>query len=109
MPIPVLETAHLILRPLREADFADYFEYAQDPAVASSGMWTPYASERDARADFSHLLTLYPRGFMWWALEAKSEASADGKMIGRCQLDRYTPDDAHADISYALHQGYWGR
>ena len=105
MIIPVLETDQLILRPLRETDFADYFEYGQNPAVASSGMWIPYASEQDAQADFSHLLTLYPRGFMWWALEAKT----DGKMIGRCQLDQYDSDDARADISYALHQSYWGR
>jgi len=105
MMIPNLETDHLILRPLREADFADFFEYAQDPAVASSGMWTPYESEEIARADFTHLLSLYPHGFMWWALEEK----ADGKMIGRCQLDRYDPDDARAEISYALNQRYWGR
>lgn len=105
MTIPVLETPHLILRPLRADDFADYFEYAQDPAVASSGMWTPYASEEQAHADFTHLLTVYARGLMWWALEEK----ADGKMIGRCELDGYDPDDARADISYALHQGYWRR
>jgi ribosomal-protein-alanine N-acetyltransferase len=105
MIIPTLETARLILRPLREADFADYFEYAQDPAVASGGMWRPYASEDDARADFMRLISFYPRGFMWWALEDK----AGGKMIGRCQLDRYDPDDARAEISCALHRGYWGR
>jgi [ribosomal protein S5]-alanine N-acetyltransferase len=105
MIIPVLETAHLILRPLREADFADYFEYAQDPAVASGGMWTPYETEADALADFTRLLSFYPRGFMWWALEAKD----DGKMIGRCQLDAYDPDDARAELSYALHQRYWQR
>jgi [ribosomal protein S5]-alanine N-acetyltransferase len=105
MMIPLLETEHLILRPLRETDFADFFEYAQDPLVASGGMWTPYESEEIAHADFTHLLGLYPHGFMWWALEDK----ADGKMIGRCQLDRYDPDDARAEISYALHQRYWGR
>ena len=105
MMIPVLETEHLILRPLREGDFSDFFEYAQDPAVASGGMWTPYPSEEDARTDFNRLLSFYPHGFMWWALEDK----ADGKMIGRCQLDRYDADDARAEISYALHRRYWGR
>lgn len=105
MVIPVLETAHLILRPLRETDFADLHEYAQQPAVASNGMWRPYTSEADARADFDRLLTWYPRGFMWWALEEKE----DGKMIGRCQLDDYDPDDARAVISYALNENYWGR
>jgi RimJ/RimL family protein N-acetyltransferase len=105
MIIPVLETTHLILRPLREPDFADFFEYAQDPAVARGGMWTPYESEEDAHTDFNRLLSFYPQGFMWWALEDK----ADGKMIGRCQLDRYNPDDARAEISYALHQNYWRR
>jgi [ribosomal protein S5]-alanine N-acetyltransferase len=103
--IPIFETDRLILRPLREADFPDYFEYAQDPAVASSGMWIPYETEEDARAEFTRLLSFYPRGFMGWALELKD----DGKMIGRCQLDDYNPDDARADISYALHQRYWQR
>ncbi len=103
--IPTFETPRLILRPLREADFPDLFEYAQDPAVARDGMWTPYESEDKAREDFMRLLSFYPRGFMWWALEHK----ADGKMIGRCQLDNYDSDDARADISYALNQDYWGQ
>jgi RimJ/RimL family protein N-acetyltransferase len=105
MTIPVLETPHLILRRLHEADFADYIEYGQNPAVASNGMWKLYASEAEAHADFTHLLTIYERGLMWWALEDK----ANGKMIGRCELYRDHPDEANADISYALHQRYWGR
>lgn len=105
MPIPILETPRLILRPLEAADFADFYEYAQDPPVASFGMWQPYASESVAREDFDRLLKAYDRGLMWWALQHK----ADGKMIGRCQLGPYDDEDARADISYALNRHYWGQ
>jgi len=103
MMIPPLETPQLSLRPLKDTDFADYFEYAQDPLVSGPGMWVPYPSEAAARADFERVLSLYSSGLMWWALEHRRT----GKMIGRCQLAAYDPDDAHAELTYALHSHFW--
>ena len=103
--IPPLETPQLSLRPLNPTDFADYYEYAQDPLVSGPGMWVPYPSEAAAREDFERVLSHYSSGLMWWALEHR----LTGKMIGRCQLAAYDPDDAHAELSYALHSRFWGQ
>lgn len=100
-----LETEQLLLRQLRESDFDDFYEYAQDPLVAGPGLWEPYESETVAREDFTRLIGLYERGLLWWALEYK----ADGKLIGRCELTNYNAHDARAEISYALNRHYWGQ
>ncbi len=101
----LLETECLRLRPLRTSDFADYFEYAQDPLVSGPGMWEPYESEAAAHADFLELIAGYDRGLLWWGLEHK----ADSKLIGRCELTNYDAHDARAEISYALNRDYWGQ
>jgi [ribosomal protein S5]-alanine N-acetyltransferase len=103
--IPILETEHLILRPLRERDFDDLFEYAQDPLVAELGMWQPYESDEACRAHLMQLIGLYERWLKWWALEDK----ASGKMIGRCELARYDDEDRKAEIGYALNRNFWRR
>lgn len=103
--IPVLETPRLYLRPLTMDDFADFYEYAQDIEVSGPGMWTPYPDENTAREDFARLLGLYSYGLMWWALEVKTTH----KMIGRCQLAEYDPDDGRAELSYALNRHFWGQ
>jgi ribosomal-protein-alanine N-acetyltransferase len=103
--IPTLETIRLSLRPLTINDFANFYEYAQDPAVSGPGMWLPYPSEAEAQKDFERILSAYTRNLMWWALEDHGT----GKMIGRCQLSDYDPEDAHAELSYALHRNFWGQ
>jgi [ribosomal protein S5]-alanine N-acetyltransferase len=103
--IPTYALEHVILRPLQEYDFADFFEYAQDPRVSEPGMWLPYVSEDVARDDFVHILSLYERGLMWWAIEHR----VTGKMIGKCQLSDHDADDRRAEISYALHPDFWGQ
>jgi [ribosomal protein S5]-alanine N-acetyltransferase len=103
--IPILETEHLILRPLRESDLDDLFEYAQDTQVADFGMWQPYESYEACRAHLQQLIGLYERWLKWWALEDK----ATGKMIGRCELARYDDEDRKAEIGYALNRDFWRR
>jgi [ribosomal protein S5]-alanine N-acetyltransferase len=103
--IPTIETTRLSLRPLTFNDFADFYEYAQDPAVSGPGMWLPYPSEAGAREDFERILSFYTRHLMWWALEDR----LTGKMIGRCQLAEYDREDARAELSYALHHNFWGQ
>jgi ribosomal-protein-alanine N-acetyltransferase len=105
MPIPIVETERLILRPLREGDLDDLFEYAQDPVVADLGMWQPYESYEACRAHLEQLIGLYARFLKWWALEDK----ATGKMIGRCELSHYDDEDRKAEISYALNRNFWRR
>lgn len=105
--IPILNTPRLLLRPLVEADFADFYEYAQDPAVSGPGMWLPYKSEEEARQDFAEIVAEYDKGLLWWAMEDLTTH----KMIGRCELTNYSPKerDARAELSYAMHRNFWGK
>ena len=102
--IPVLETERLILRPLKIEDFEDYYEYANDPETAYLGLWQPYLSREDARADLEGLIREYQtERFFWWALEEKT----DHKLIGRCELGAYSRFHSRAEVSYALNRLYW--
>ncbi len=105
MPIPVLETARLILRPLRAGDAHDMFEYAQDPALARLGMWDPYDSFEACEQHIEHLIPLYEKRLMWWAIEHR----ADKRLIGRVELAEWDPDNEHAELGYALNRNYWGQ
>jgi len=100
--IEIYETARLILRPLREADLEDFFEYAQDPRVAGPGLWEPYDSNEACRQDLERLIADYGTGLLWWGIE-HIEA---GKLVGRVQL---TLKQDRVELSYALHHDFWGR
>lgn len=106
MTIPTLETPNLILRPLRETDLDDLYEYAIDPEVYPHGMWRPYQSREEAQEHLADLLKGYGQGTVWWwALQNK----ADNKMIGRCELVNVVRSVARAEIGYALNRQYWGK
>ena len=84
MPIPTLQTERLLLRPLELGDAEDMFAYAQDEEVARPGMWEPYASFSECENHLNHLIGLYDRGLMWWALFHKE----DERLIGRVELSK---------------------
>jgi ribosomal-protein-alanine N-acetyltransferase len=104
--LPTLKTERLILRKLRRNDAEDMFEYAQDAEIAFMGLWQPFRTLEDSIADIEQVLEGYARGdLMTWAIEHKDEQ----KMIGRCNLYNYSPEDARADIGYAMNRAYWGQ
>ena len=106
MAVPVLETQNLILRPLRESDLDDLYEYAIDPAVYNPGMWRPYPSREACAEHLNEMLHEQANDELWWwALECK----ADNKMIGRCDLKNVVPHVGRSEIGYALNQHYWGK
>lgn len=103
--IPVLETNRLVLRPLLADDAQDIFDYAQDPEVSNPGMWQPYGSFEECSDHVAHLVGLYSRGLMWWALECKTT----GKVVGRVELSDWEDHDKRAELSYALARERWGQ
>ena len=44
-----LETERLLLRPWREEDAADLYEYAKNPAVGTAAGWPPHTSVENSR------------------------------------------------------------
>ena len=98
-----LETARLILRPARDADAADLFEYARDPRVGPIAGWPPH---KDHAESLDVIRTVFAAPGV-----AVIELKETGKMIGTVGfVDRHRtelpgPDD---EIGYALNPAYWG-
>lgn len=102
----ILNTERLILRPWKESDLEDFFEYASVDGVGQMAGWIPHKSIEESRKildDFiSHKKTL--------ALEYQ------GKVIGslgiECYDETYYPELASLkgrEIGYVLSKEYWGQ
>ena len=52
-----METKRLILRPWREEDAADLYEYAKDPDVGPPAGWPPHESVESSRALIKSVLS----------------------------------------------------
>ncbi len=102
-----IETGRLILRPWRETDLEDFYEYASVPGVGEMAGWNHHKSREESR----QILDLFIRERKTFALELKE----NGKVIGSLGLE---PRDADAglpvdlvgrEIGYVLSKDYWGR
>ena len=103
---PVLETADLILRPVRMGDAKDIFSYASDPEVARYVMWEPHKSIADTREYIRYVRSLYRRGLpSSWAVVHR----LSGRVIGSIGFVGYSPVHHAAEIGYSFSHEYWNR
>ena len=102
-----IETERLILRPWRESDLEDFYEYASVPGVGEKAGWNHHQSLDESRK----ILGFFIDGKKTFALELKE----NGKIIGSLGLE---PRDKDAglpeklmgrEIGYVLSKDYWGR
>lgn len=101
-----LETPRLILRPWRETDLEDLYEYARVDGVGQMAGWIPHASIQVSE----NILKSFITGRKTFAIEM------DGKVIGSLGVERYResfyPEFAQLrgrEIGYVLSKDYWGR
>lgn len=103
----VIETPRLILRPWRESDLADFYEYASVDGVGQMAGWLPHKSLEESKT----ILGYFIRDKKTLALELKE----NGKVIGSIGLEER---DEHIDVpdnnigrelGYVLSKAYWGR
>lgn len=101
-----LPTARLTLRPWRESDLADFYEYARVDGVGQMAGWVPHKSVEESR----QILSSFIRGKKVFALEY------EGKAIGSLGIEAY--NEAYypelegylgREIGYVLNKDYWGR
>lgn len=102
----VLFTERLILRPWRESDLQDFYEYASVDGVGQMAGWNPHRSPEETRM----ILRSFISGKRIFALEYQ------GKVIGSLGIEEYNenqyPELAHLrgrEIGYVLSKDYWGR
>ncbi len=99
-----LETPRLILRPFREEDAADVFDYARDPRVGPWAGWPVHKSVEESREIIKTVFTKP------WDLAIVDRES--GRVIGSGGLtDRHRDilPGANDEIGCVLHPAWWGR
>ena len=102
-----LESERLILRPWREGDLQDFYEYARVDGVGQMAGWLPHESMEKSK-QILHLFITEKKTF---ALELKE----NGKVIGSLGLEERdenidVPDRMMGrEIGYVLSKDYWGR
>lgn len=103
---PVLETPRLVLRPFRDGDAADVYEYAKDPRVGPVAGWPPHRSEAES---LEIIRTVFSQPGVF-AMELKE----NGKVIGSVGFvgghpEGEIPACPDDEVGYALSPAYWGR
>lgn len=98
-----METERLILRPWREADLEDFYEYASVDGVGQMAGWEPHKSREESRT----ILSMFIAHKKVFALELKE----NGKVIGSIGVEDRDEDLAGAgrELGYVLSKSYWGR
>jgi RimJ/RimL family protein N-acetyltransferase len=105
LAIPTLETARLILRPLREEDAATFCELLQDPDVVRYiGDGTIPSAEDCWRAVAAWLGHWVLRGYGPWAVTER----ASGTFMGRVGI-HFPYGWPEPELAYTLGKPYWGR
>ena len=102
-----LETDRLILRPWKESDVQDFYEYASVDGVGQRCGWLPHKSLEESRM----ILDMFIGEKKTFALELKE----NGKVIGSIGLEERAADLGidetlkGREIGYVLNKDYWGR
>lgn len=100
-----IETPRLILRPWRETDLDDLYEYASVPGVGEMAGWNHHKSKDES----GMILSSFIKHKKTFALELKE----NGKVIGSLGIEEMRPDPESSEklgreIGYVLSKDYWG-
>ena len=102
----VLTTDRLTLRPWRESDLPDFYEYASVDGVGQMAGWNPHRNVAESRM----ILGSFIKHKKTFALEHK------GKVIGSLGIEAYSEENypeldalQGREIGYVLSKAYWGQ
>ena len=101
-----LKTERLILRPWRQSDLEDFYEYASEDGVGQMAGWMPHGSIDESRT----ILDMFIREKKTFALVY------GGKAVGSLGIENYNEqffpelsDLRGREIGYVLSRAYWGQ
>jgi len=102
----LLKTQRLTLRPWRETDLEDFYEYARMDGVGQMAGWLPHKTIEESR----EVLKMFIDGKRVFAIEK------DDKVIGSVGIEEYSEENypefeslRGREIGYALSRPYWGQ
>ena len=105
----ILETERLILRPWKESDLSDFYEYASVDGVGQMAGWKPHKNIEESKT----ILGFFIEGKKTFALVDKETGKVIGS-IGLEEAERREADERVAEkkgreLGYVLSKDYWGR
>ena len=102
----VLTTDRLTLRPWRESDLNDFYEYASVDGVGQMAGWNPHRNVEESKMILTHFI----KGKHVFALEHQ------GKVIGSLGVEEYSEENypeldtlQGREIGYVLSKTCWGQ
>lgn len=102
----VIKTDRLILRPWRETDLDDLYEYASVDGVGQMAGWKPHTGLEESKM----ILSSFIKQRKTFALEYQ------GKVIGSLGIEKYSEENypeldnlQGREIGYVLSKAYWGQ
>lgn len=104
-----LETDRLILRPFREADLDDFYEYASVEGVGEMAGWPHHQSKQQTQQILDRFISHDKTFAICW--------KQTGKVIGSLGVEEYGMEQALTEfqpykgreIGFVLSREYWGR
>ncbi len=101
-----LQSNRLTLRPWKETDLSDFYEYASMDGVGQMAGWNPHRNLEESKTILGHFIV----GRKCFAIEY------EGKVIGSLGIEEYNeanyPELANLqgrEIGYVLSRDYWGQ
>ena len=101
-----LETERMILRPWREADAEDLYEYAKDERIGPVAGWPVHTSVENSREIIRDVLSA-PETYAVCLKDNDRAVGCVGLMVGK-QSNIGLPD-TEAEIGYWIGVPYWGQ
>ena len=99
----ILQTTRLLLRPWREEDAEDLYQYAKDPAVGPSAGWPPHTSVANSRIIIREVLSA-PETYAICLRENEKNIGS----IGLHRKDLAEAEDEY-ELGYWIGRPFWGR
>ena len=104
-----IETERLILRPFRQTDLDDFYEYASEKGVGEMAGWKHHQNKEESQ----QILNRFIENDKTFAIVLKS----NNKVIGSLGIEEYGMEDILTEFSnyigreigYVLSKSYWGK
>ncbi len=98
----VIKTERLVLRPIRESDYNDVFEFASKEEVAKYVSWNTHKSKEDSKALCKMWVSQYENGERYhWAI------TMGGKMIGNIEVVKIVNDCTY--LGWQVDSALWNK
>lgn len=105
----VIETERLILRPFRQTDLDDFYEYASVEGVGEMAGWKHHESTDDSLRILDSFISEDKVFAICW--------KENGKVIGSIGVEKYGMEEALTEfkdysgreLGYVLSKAYWGK